>query len=452
MEGRPIEADVAVVGAGLAGLVAAREVVRGGSSVVVLEASDRVGGRVLNESIGDGKVVEVGGQWVGPTQRRALSLAKELGVETFPTYAEGRNTIHFRGRRREYSGTIPRLSPAVLVDVALLQRRLGKLTREVDAEAPWDSPRAEELDSESIGSWLERHARTKAAREVFALACSTAWGAHPSEMSLLYLVAYAKAAGSFEAIMDTEGGAQQDRFVGGSQQLPLRLAEELGDRVLVQQPVQRIRHDGSGVRVHARTVDVAAKHAIVAVPPPIAGRIAYEPLLPAARDQLTQRMPMGGIAKCTAVYDEPFWRRDGLTGEGVYDRGPITITFDNSPPDGSPGVLVGFVGGGAIREWSRMGASQRRAAVLDCFAALYGERARAAERYIEKTWTEDPWARGGPVALLPPGVLTRWGPALRDPVGNIHWAGSETATVWTGYMDGAIQSGERAAAEVLAAG
>jgi monoamine oxidase len=271
-------------------------------------------------------------------------------------------------------------------------------------------------------------------------------------MSLLYLVAYAKAAGSFEAIMDTEGGAQQDRFVGGSQQMPLRLAQELGDRVLFDAPVERIGHDAGGVRVQSPSVDVTAAHVIVAVPPPIAGRIAYEPLLPPSRDQLTQRMPMGGIAKCMAVYDEPFWRRDGLTGEGVYDRGPITVTFDNSPPDGSPGVLVGFVGGGAIREWSRMGASQRRKAVLDCFVALYGERAQAAEHYIEKSWTEDRWARGGPVALLPPGVLTRWGPALREPIGRIHWAGSETATTWTGYMDGAIQSGERVAAEVLADG
>lgn len=450
MEERAIEADVVVVGAGLAGLEAARRVARAGRSVVVLEARDRVGGRLLNEPLGGGKVVEVGGQWIGPTQDRVAALARELGIETHPTNTEGQNILHFRGRRRRYSGTIPRLNPIVLLDVANLQRRFRRLARDVDPEAPWDSPRAVELDSETVWSWLRRSAHTSAARELFALACATAWGADPADMSLLYALAYAKAAGSFEAMLDVEGGAQQDRLVGGSQLLATRLAEELGERVVLGAPARRIVQDPGGLRVESDRLVARAGRAIVALPPPLAGRIDYEPLLPAARDQLAQRMPMGSLAKCMAVYDRPFWRDDGLTGEGVYDRGPVTVTFDNSPPDGSPGVLVGFVGGAATGEWSRMGASRRRTAVLDCFAQLFGERARAAERYIEKTWAEAEWSRGGPVALSPPGVLTRYGRALREPVGRIHWAGTETATVWTGYMEGALQSGERAAAEVLA--
>ena len=442
-------ADVVVVGGGLAGLTAARAVAKAGRDVVVLEARDRVGGRTLNREIGDGKVVEVGGQWVGPTQERVLALAAELGVETFPTWTEGKNVLSTGGRLRRYSGTIPRLGPLALLDLEQLRRRLDRLGGRVEPEAPWSAKDAARLDSQSLATWLDRAGFTRTGRRLIDVGVRMSMGADPSELSLLYMLAYARAAGNFDAMLDVEGGAQQDRIVGGSQVLSLRIADELGQRVVLGAPVRRVERDSGGVRVHADGVTVAARRAIVAVPPPLIARIDWEPALPQTRAALAQRMPMAAMFKCTAIYSEPFWRDDGLNGEGVDDRGPIEATFDNSPPDGSPGALVGFVAGSHARRWHRLEPSARRGEALTCFAHLFGDRARGAEAYIEQDWAAEPWSTGGPIAVMGPGTMSQLGPALREPVGAVHWAGTETATTWTGYMDGAVRSGERAAAEVL---
>jgi monoamine oxidase len=194
------------------------------------------------------------------------------------------------------------------------------------------------------------------------------------------------------------------------------------------------------------------RRVVVAVAPTLAGRIAYEPPLPGFRDQLTQRMPLGTVAKCMAIYDEPFWRGDGLSGQATSTRGPIKLTFDNSPPDGSPGVLLGFLEGRQARELGRVAPEQRRAAVVDCFTRFFGPRAGQPADYVERLWAEEEWTRGCYGCHMPTGAWTNYGEALREPIGRIHWAGAETATVWNGYMDGAVGSGERVAAEVLEAG
>jgi monoamine oxidase len=443
------DVDVIVVGGGLAGLTAARELTEAGSSVAVLEARDRVGGRMLNHAIGDGKVVEVGGQWIGPTQDRMYALARAAGVETFATHTAGQNLIEFKGKLRRYSGTIPRLGIPVLLDVGMAQRKLGRMARFVAADAPWKSVHADHWDGQTLSSWLDRNVRTSGARELLRIATSVAWGAQPEEMSLLHVLFYISSAGSFDAIFDTESGAQQDRFVGGSQRVALWLAEQLGDRLHLSAPVRRIEQGNGEVRVSADGVELSAQRAIVAVAPNLAGRIAYDPPLPANRDQLTQQMPQGAIIKCQAIYDKPFWRGADLSGEALSDRGPITTVFDNSPPDGLPGVLVGFAGGRVARELGAVSAQERREAAIDCFVRLFGDDAANPTRYIEMDWTKEEWSRGGPVCHFPPGGWTAFGPALREPVGRIHWAGTETATVWSGFMDGAVQSGERAAREVL---
>jgi monoamine oxidase len=444
-----IEADVVVVGAGLAGLAAARALVRSGASVVVLEARDRVGGRTLNEDLGEGKVVEVGGEWIGPTQDRLAALAAELGVETFPTYIEGENTLELNGRLTRYEGTIPKLNPAALVEVELASRKLNRMARRVRLEAPWETRDAAKLDGTTLATWLDRRIRTATARKLIETAVRTVWGADSRDLSLLYALSYIGAAGGFYALLDTEGGAQQDRFVGGSQLISLRMAEALGDRVVPSAPVQRVEH-ATGVTVWAGNLRARGLRAIVTCPPPACARIDWQPPLPMARAQLMQRMPGGSYLKCQAIYEQPFWRGDGLSGEGVSDAGPATTTFDNSPPEGSPGVLLGFVSGSDARAQSRLGASERRRAVLEGFERLYGPRARHPERYIEQDWSREPWTGGAPIFYMPPGTWTGFGPALREPVGPVHWAGSETATRWAGYMDGAVRSGERAAADVLA--
>jgi monoamine oxidase len=443
------EADVIVVGAGLAGLMAARQLVAAGRSVLVIEARDRVGGRTVNASIGAGKVTEMGGQWVGPTQDRVLGLARELGVETFPTYHEGRNLLELRGRIRRYKGTIPRLAPHVLFDIARVRRKVDRAIRRIPAEAPWTAPKAKELDSQTLASWLRKASRTKKARTLLEIAAGTLTGADTAQISALWLLSTASSAGSFDALIDVEGGGQQDRLVGGSQLLSQRLAEDLGDALIVSRPVRRIAQDGGGLDVEADGFQARAHRVIVAVPPPLAARISFVPSLGGRRDQLTQRMPNGAITKCAAVYPEPFWREQGLSGQAVSDGGPVTTTFDNSPPDGSPGVLIGFIAGAEAIRHARLSEADRRGVVLKCFQRLFGEDAAQPGIYLETAWAEEEWSRGGPICSFGPGALARYGEALRQPAGRIHWAGTETATVWTGYMDGAVRSGERAAEEVL---
>ena len=438
-----------MVGAGLAGLMAARELVAARRNVLVIEARDRVGGRTVNASIGAGKVIEMGGQWVGPTQDRLLALAGELGIETFPTYHEGRNLLELRGKLRRYKGTIPRLAPHVLLDIGRARRRLRRAARRVPADAPWNAPKAADLDSQTLASWVRKAARTKKARSLLEIATGTVMGTGTAELSALWMLCYVSSAGSFDALIDVEGGAQQDRFVGGSQLLSQRLAAELGDDVVLSAPVRRIAQDGGGVGVEADGVRSRAQRVVVAVPPPLAARIAFAPSLGGRRDQLTQRMAHGALTKCAAVYPEPFWRERGLTGQAVSDRGPVTATFDNSPPDGAPGVLLGFIAGAEAIRHARRSEADRRRMVLECFGRLFGSEAGQPGIYIETAWAEEEWSRGGPVCSFAPGALAHYGEALRRPAGRIHWAGAETATVWCGYMEGAVRSGARAAEEVL---
>jgi monoamine oxidase len=444
------EADVVIVGAGLAGLSAARELTAQGASAVVVEARDRVGGRVHNHDIGGGNVVEVGAQWIGPTQDRLAELAAGLGVDTFPTHVDGQNVIEYGGALRRYTGAIPRLNPAVLVDVQQAQMRLNRLARTVPLEAPWEAPRAARLDGQTTATWMRRNVATKAGRMLLELGVEAVWAAQPEDLSLLHVLFYIHSAGSLEMLFDTEGGAQQDRFVGGSQLVPIRMAEQLGDeRLVLGAPVRRIEHGPDGVTIHADRATVRGRRAIVAIAPTLAGRIAYDPPLPGYRDQLTQRMPLGTVAKCMAIYPEPFWRGDGLSGQATSDRGPVRLTFDNSPPGGLPGVLLGFLEGRHARELGRLRPEERRTAVVDCFARLFGPRAASPDDYVERLWAEEEWTRGCYGCHMPTGAWTNYGPALHAPIGPLHWAGAEYAYVWNGYMDGAVRSGEATAAEVL---
>jgi monoamine oxidase len=449
--GRDLEADVAIVGGGLAGLSAARAVAQSGREPVVLEARDRVGGRTLNESIGDGKVVEIGGQWVGPTQLRVLEVISELGLETFPTYTEGVNLFERRGRLSRYRGTIPRANPIGLAEVGMLLARINRMAKTVDPEAPWRAPNASSWDSQTFATWMRRASRTGTGRDLMRLGINAVWAAEPEDVSLLHVLFYVRSAGSFEALIDTDGGAQQDRVVGGSQLISIRMAEGLGERVVLDSPVRRISQVDGGVTVEADGVLVRARRVIVAVPPVLASRISYDPPLPAVRDGLTQRMAQGSVVKCMAIYGEPFWRDDGLSGQVTSADGPVSVAYDNSPPDGSPGVLLAFLEGRAARRASGLGVEDRRKLVLDCLERFFGPRASDPDAYLDRAWAEDEWSRGCYGGFLGPGAWTDHGAALRRPVGPIHWAGAETATVWNGYMDGAISSGERAAREAVEA-
>ena len=452
-------ADVVVVGGGLAGLAAAQAVVAAGKSAIVLEARDRVGGRTLNHPIGGGKVVEIGGQWIGPTQDRLLALSKELGVPTYKTYNTGNNVYYRNGTLTPYSSTgpfgpiPPDATGAVEAERAILA--LDQMATTVPRDAPWTAPNAAEWDGQTFETWKLANAATDGGRFLLDLGIEAVWAAEPRDVSLLHVLFYINSAGNettpgtFERLINTADGAQESRFVGGSQLVSIKLAERLGKRVVLGSPVRRLVQRGGRVTAYSDRMTVSAGAAIVAVPPSVGAFIDYEPGLPGARAQLLQRFPQGSVIKCMAFYDEPFWRKDGLTGQATSDTGPCRITFDNTPPDGSPGVMLGFIEGAEARHWTQQPADKRRAAVLQSFANYFGDRALKPTAYVDKSWTEEPWTRGCYGGFTPPGVLLDYGEQIRRPAGRIHWAGTETATIWNGYMDGALRSGERAAKEIL---
>jgi monoamine oxidase len=448
------EADAVVVGAGLAGLAAARELRAADADVIVLEARDRVGGRTLNEPIGDGNVVEIGAQWVGPTQDRLYALIDELGLETFPTWTKGKSLFEREGRVRTYSGTIPPAYPAGLVEVGLAMRRLNRMAAEVPLGAPWTAREAERWDAETFETWMRRNIRTQAARDILRLAIIGVWAVEPRDVSLLHVLFYIGSAGTLELLTDAEGGAQQDRVVGGTQLISLRMAQELGEGLMeLSNPVRRIEWGRDGVVVHGDRLDVRGARVIVAAPPTLAGRIAWDPPLPALRDGLSQRMAQGSVVKCMAIYERPFWRELGLSGALTSVTGPVSVGFDNSPPDGSPGVLLGFLEGRAARAAADLTRPERRELVAECFGRIFGPEAAEPIDYVDRAWGAEEWSRGCYGGFMPPGAWTSVGPALRRPTGPIHWAGTETALVWNGYMEGAVRSGEdaaRAALETLA--
>lgn len=443
-------ADVLVAGAGLAGLIAARDLAAAGRSVLVLEARDRVGGRVVNQEIGDGKIVEMGGQWAGPTQDKLLALAKDLGVATFPTYDTGLKVLHFNGKRGTYSGTIPRINPLVLADIGQAQARLEAMARKVPTDAPWTAANAEKLDSQTFETWARRNTASKSARMLLALGAEAVFAAEPGDLSMLHVLFYSHSGGSFQKLIDTTGGAQQDRFVGGSALLAERLAAALGASIRLEAPVSRIEVSGGKVTATTPAGQLEGRHIIVTTPPLLAGRIEYEPALPHWREQLTQRTPMGSVIKCQVIYDEPFWRGEGLCGQATGDGEGSRVVFDNSPPDGSPGILLAFLEGDEARRLGREPEEVRRRAVIDSLVRYFGPRASKPENYLERDWQQERYSGGCYGTLFGPNVWTRYGHALRTAVGPIHWAGTETASVWAGYMDGAVRSGERAAADVLA--
>lgn len=472
-DGHPVDrqdAQVVVVGAGYAGLIAARDLRRHGIDVLVLEARDRVGGRVHTRRTAGGWPIELGAMWFGPPHRRVQELVREYGATTALTSTDGDALCVDGDERRRASGELPPWGPHVALALWVTVRRLDAMASRIDPRRPWAARHAAEWDATSAGAWLRRNVPPGRARRLVELVLRAEACTDLDGVSLLAALTRIRGMGGLGASQRTEGGALQSLFSDGADAIARTIAAGLGDGLRLRSEVRSIHQDARGVTVAASTTTVGldewrddapatgrserpvrAERVIVTLPPPLAGRLIFEPPLPAARDHLTQRMAMGSVYKALAVYDRPFWRELGLSGSATLFDGPVPVVADVSMPTG-PGVLAVLVDARAADRMGRAGPAARRRIVLGVLTRLFGPHAADPLDWHDHHWSDDPFTRGGYTALNPPGAITTAGAAghdvLRSPVGRVHWAGSETATEWAGFIEGAVQSGQRAAAEV----
>ncbi|XP_015256947.1 PREDICTED: probable flavin-containing monoamine oxidase A [Cyprinodon variegatus] len=453
--------DVVIIGAGLSGLSAAHLLRKRDPKlkIVILEAKDRVGGRTVSSEIPAADGVDrwdLGGQWVGSTQTHIMELIKDLGLEVYPQFSAGKKVLHTGGptsKVRAYQSSFPTLSLLALLDTIQLMWKFDRLCRTVCVQDPRRTPNAAELDGMTLHSYIQQHTWTEELKEILGVCSRSVFGVEPSQMSFLFFLMYATAAGGLQALLETSPGcAQEFKIKGGTQQLSECLAQQVGlKNVRLGSAVTAIWQDSEWARVMTTNDTFLCRAVIVTCPPHLAAKIQYQPALPSMREFLTQNMLVGHLIKFIVTYKTAFWKENGFSGEIVTGSStdcPFCVTFDATSPRGNP-ALVGFISGQQATFWTTREAGERREAVLSSLVKYLGPEAASCIHYEEKDWAKEEYNGGCPVNVMAPGLLTYYQPSLRNPCGRIHWAGTETATQWCGYMDGAVQAGQRAALEVL---
>lgn len=445
--------DVVIIGAGFAGLSAARSLhERGIDNIRVLEARDRVGGRTKAGKIA-GLDIDLGGMWLGPTQTRLAQLAEQYQVRTYPTYLEGKAVVRLDGKthfgvRESIDGLFGWRDAMSYVSAS---RKFRKLVAQIDCTAPWNHPDAQALDTLTVEQWLIQNVKSRRLKQLYRLLCYSLFCAESSQISMLFFLHYIKSGDGFDVIVSADsGGAQNYLFHGGVHQIAGKMAEELADTLTLNAPVHKIDWSETGARIHTGDATYAARQAIVCVPPPLLPKIAFEPALPQPKMALHAKLAMGSAIKYWVVYERPFWRERGFNGSVLRDDAPCSPCYDVSPPEQDKGVIAGFFDGDHALHHGDHGPDARRDIVLAMLAEHFGEQALDPIDYVDADWTAETWSGGCYGAYAAPGIYARYGEWLRRPIGTLSWAGTETSPRWTGYIDGAIRSGERAAEEVAA--
>ena len=443
------EVDYCVVGAGFAGLTAALRLKQAGRSVALLEARDRVGGRTFTETRPDGTWVDRGGAWIGPGQDRICALMNEFGVPEYKQYCDGESMMIVGGKQHRYGGTIPwTMSPWAVANLGAGLLEVDQMCKSIRHEAPWEAKKAAEWDRTTVTEWLEKYVLSKPAREMLEMVLAGTYTSAGSEVSVLWMLHQMGSGGGPNFVISSKGGAQDARPVGGMGAIYGPMAAELGDALHLSQPVRHITQDADGVTVRADGLTVRARRVIVAIPLAIASSIVYEPMLPVDRAFLHQRMPSGAVVKTSVIYDEPFWRADGLSGQSASPGSLATLTIDACTDTGNPGIMCAITEGPAARRLTKVNEAERKAAIIGELVDRFGDKARTPLEYHEQNWTIERYSGGGMISHATTGVLTEFGYTLREPCGRIHWAGTESSAIMCGWIDGAIRSGERAADEV----
>ncbi|BBZ48184.1 flavin monoamine oxidase family protein [Mycobacterium parmense] len=440
---------VVVVGAGLAGLTAAVELAAAGADVTVLEARDRVGGRMHGIPVSANTFADGGAAYLGVRHTELLAMMAEYGLAVASTGMVGDSTFLISGQR---TTTASRMPPLDVIALGELFDRLEDLVAQVRPDAPWLSPRAASLDRLTAAQWLAEEVKHPDAQTFFPLFIGEMMAADPAAISALHMGFYLTSGGGIRYLNAFQGGAQEWRVDGGSHLLCEALAQRLGDRVRLSLPVSAIDQDVDGVVVHCVSdvdgtrSEYRADRVIVAVPPLLAQRIEFRPALQSPR--ATGATGRGCAIKVHLSYPAPVWREQGLSGWSVSANGPLLSTVDDSPPDQSVGVLTGFVTGAAASAFSALSPIQQRDAALDHARRLFPQLPPPT-RCTVTDWVAEEYSKGCYAALFGPGDWLRLGPTLTAPHGRVHWAGTETSLEFFGLMEGAIRSGQRVATELI---
>ncbi|PJE46221.1 MAG: flavin monoamine oxidase family protein [Sediminibacterium sp.] len=441
--------DVVVIGAGYAGLAAGLALQKAGKNILLLEARNRCGGRILTEYFSEQDYTDLGGQWIGPGHERMYQLAAEFGIDTFHTYDSGKSTLLLNSKIKHYKGLIPPLPLFALLSLDRAISKINKLAKTIDLEHPYQSPNAAKWDAMSLQDWMNSQMKSETARKMFAVATEAIFATDASTISFLHALFYIKSNTHLDFLMNVNKGAQQDRIKGGAQSICFKMAAALGDTIHYEKAVTHIHQEDSKVTISGQGFSYTAAHCIVAVPPAVSTEINYIPAVPSNQWQLMKASFMGTVVKCYAVYDRPFWRKEFKNGLVAAPDELTSVVFDNSPFNGSKGILMGFSLAEKAKQLMQHDQATRKEIVKASFVKMFGPEAANIEYYTDKSFTEEPFTKGCYAGMFPPRVITELQTSLATPFHRIHWAGTETSTQFNGYMEGAVRSGERAAKVVI---
>jgi len=444
-----MDADVIIIGAGFSGLAAARAIAKGGKKPLILEARDRVGGRSWSVPYGNHRI-DVGCQYIGPTQTRIKELAQEFGCELIPTTSQGKRIFEFHNENLIFEGDVPPLDEKHLTDFAQATTQLNELSQTIPLTEPHNAPNAKELDQISLSEWTKHNVKTQNVRDFINISSMALLGASAYEVSFLFFLWYCRQGDDYSHLIASAGGAQDAYVRGGTQQIAEHLAAELSSYLRLNSLVLAISQDKNHLTAQTRTDTFRAPFCIIAAPPHIQRSIVFSPALPALRQDWINRITMGHYTKIAAIYDKPFWKENGFSGEVASALGPICALFDESDGFNGQGALLGFIGGEPSAKLRAQDKNQSEQKIRDCLVRWFGAEANNPNHLVVKDWSEEALSGGAPTAFTPPGLLTQAGEARHAPYERIYWAGTESAPKWSGYMDGAVRAGEAAALAILA--